>query len=363
MLDGLDKFVEEYCKRASLITNEFEQELVNALLDAIVDYYDDPTDEKKSHIVHYLRRHTEKSSNELENELRELWDDAIQSTSPDISKYGKRKSRDQAIKDADKAMEKYWKFVKSKGRYTSNIMVGNTMKTVEQFFVSFIEKYSKAIIQRERPIRNLIADAIDDLTSRGVSYIDYESGVHRSIEASIRQQLLYNLKTSAQERRFLIARDSGATIFEFTAHADARPSHQTWQGKRFDITGEYYPTLDELTHGEHNDYGCRHDYYPIYHKDDKPAHTDEQLKNINTKPFKFKGKEYTGYEARQRMRDYERRIRKYKKRDVYYKEMKVDDDVIKKNKYKLSALRSEYADFCKAYGEPQRIDRLKIGKK
>lgn len=157
-----------------------------------------------------------------------------------------------------------------------------------------------------------IRQAVRTLTNSGLRTVDYATGWINRVDVAVRRAVLSGVKDESRQLSKFRADDLGTTIYEISAHSGARPTHKVWQGKRYDTTGKYYPTEDELTHGELNDYGCRHDVYPVPSKDFPYAYTNKELENIDPPPFNFEGKEYTHYEATQQQRKIERAVRKSK---------------------------------------------------
>ena len=168
----------------------------------------------------------------------------------------------------------------------------------------------------------------------------------------------YAEKESSQEINNKCAKDMGVTVFEFDAHANARPTHKKWQGKRYDTKGKLYPSLYELTHGEEKDYGCRHFAQPVWDVDMPYAYTKEQLKNIDTKPFTFQGKKYEGYEARQYQRELERNIRALKREVILLDNQGLGST---EAKIKLKHANAVYKAFSSEMGDRVHNDRLRIG--
>lgn len=254
---------------------------------------------------------------------------------------------------ANNDVEDYFKkYIKTKG---TNFVIGK--QGIPQFFTNFIEQEVKSVVDGTATVEDAIKKAISNLAKNEIKIIDYDSGVTRNIDVWCRQQMLYAQKQSTQDIRERYAKENDITIFEFDAHPNARPTHQVWQGKRYDTTGKYYPTLNELTHGEHNDYNCKHRAFPVYDKDNKYMFTKEQLDNINTKPFQWKGKEVDGYEGTQLMRRYEREIRAIKREMNLNDRYNIDNT---KLKAKASKKRQEYKELCKKMGTYQRTNRLTV---
>lgn len=254
-----------------------------------------------------------------------------------------------------KKNDAYWrKYIKSKG---TNLVIND--KGIIQTFKILLDQDVKGIVDGTLEIDKAVANTIHKLSKAGVDIINYKSGAKRNIEVFVRQQMVYASKESSNDLRKKNAEKDGVTIWEWTAHADARPSHKLWQGKRFDTTGKYYPK--SVSHGEENDYGCLHRAMPVYDKDDPYAYSKKELDNIDTKPFKWNGKTYTGYEAKQQMRAMERKIRQCKREIYLLEENSLNgSESAKSTRYLLKKANSDYSSFCKAYGTYRRSNRLKI---
>lgn len=254
-----------------------------------------------------------------------------------------------------KKNDAYWrKYIKTKG---TNLVIND--KGIIQTFKILLDQDVKGIVEGTLEIDKAVANTIHKLSKAGVDIINYKSGAKRNVEVFVRQQMVYASKESSNDLRKKNAEKDGVTIWEWTAHADARPSHKLWQGKRFDTTGKYYPK--SVSHGEENDYGCLHRAKPVYDKDDPYAYSKKELDNIDTKPFKWNGKTYTGYEAKQQMRAMERKIRQCKREIYLLEENSLNgSESAKSTRYLLKKANSDYTSFCKAYGTYRRSNRLKI---
>jgi hypothetical protein len=169
----------------------------------------------------------------------------------------------------------------------------------------------------------------------------------------------------------------GTDYVEVSWHATARTgvgvgNHQAWQGyvyhwNRHGIeSGNGYKDFVESTGygvdpmGLHG-YNCRHTFYPFILGVSKRTYTDEQLEEMrkaeNT-PKVFRGKEYTSYEATQRMRKLETRMR------VQRQEIKLlehggalEDDIINA-KVRYRTTMNEYSKFAKTMELPQQRQRI-----
>lgn len=285
--------------------------------------------------------------------LNKASDNLLEENFKYISNDLKGKKPNYSTKFAKETSEYWKKYIKTKG---TNFVVANN-KTIPQYFTNVVDQYIKEIVDGTTTAENVIGKVVNELSQSGLKVIDYDSGVTRQIDVWARQQVLYAQKQSTQDIREKYAKENKITIFEFDAHPNARPSHQKWQGKRYDTTGKYYPTLNQLTHGEHKDYNCKHRAFPVYDRNDKYMFSKKDLANINTKPFTFKGKEYDGYSGTQLMRQYERNIRALK-REVYFNQQQGND--VTQLKAKLRKKNSEYKEIAKKMNTYTRSERLKV---
>lgn len=254
-------------------------------------------------------------------------------------------------KHADNMLKNVQKYVKSKGI----VLDGQKMET---FFYNLCRDEAKAVVEGTTTLEKAMQNACRKIGQSGVSIVTYDNTT-RKIDVFVRQELLYASKQSYQDIQFKYAEDNNITVFETDAHPDARPTHQVWQGRRWDTTGKLYPTFEELSHGngDYNDYNCLHVISPVANPNAPLRYTEDQLKNINTKPFNFRGKTYDGYEAKQRMRYLERQIRACKREKNLLDKKGLDNTKVAQ---KLKNWQSEYSQFCKAYGTYPRTNRTRV---
>ena len=254
-------------------------------------------------------------------------------------------------KHAYNMLDNVKKYVKSKGI----VLDGQKMET---FFYNLCRDEAKAVVEGTTTLEKAMESVCHKLGQSGVSVVTYDNTT-RKVDVFVRQELLYAQKQSYEDIIFKLAEDEGITVFETDAHPDARLTHQVWHGRRWDTSGKLYPTFEQLSHGNgsYRDHGCLHIVKPVEDPTSPPPYTEEQLKNINTPPFKFKGKTYTGIEARERMRYIERQIRACKREKNLLDKKDLDNSKVAQ---KLKNWQTEYSQFCKAYGTYPRTNRTRV---
>lgn len=104
---------------------------------------------------------------------------------------------------------------------------------------------------------------------------------------------------------------------------------------------------------------CRHSFYPFFPGISERAYTDKELENIEPKPFSYKGREYTYYEATQRQRLIERNIRATKRELIGYDAVG-DTEAFTQASIKLQQQKKEYNYFSKAAGIRKKKERQQV---
>jgi hypothetical protein len=239
---------------------------------------------------------------------------------------------------------------------------------IAKFYQKELNLANFKVISGASDYSSAIKQAIRKIAESGVRYINYDNGYSVNVDTAVRRAVLTSVQQMNQDMTNHVMDEllpANEQYAEVTAHANARPSHQVWQGRVFKVNGsdKDYPNLAEATGlgsatgllGIH----CRHSYYAFIKDVSVRAYTDEQLKNINTPDFKYKGKSYDGYEATQYQRALENEIRKEKRDLLMYNETGLTDDA-KASKSRINQLRKEYKDFSETSGISQKKNRITI---
>lgn len=185
----------------------------------------------------------------------------------------------------------------------------------EQFYNAINMSYMEVSTGVKSYTQSFI-DALRKIGQQG-AMIEYpNSGVKRSIEAAVRMNIVTSVNQTCGKLQELRADEVGWDLMELTAHSGARPEHAEWQGKIVSRSGQKgYLSLDDIGYGKATGFkgvNCRHDWYP-YYKDSTRAYTQKELNKWKTEKVTYNGKEISMYEATQKQRYFERKIRQDKK--------------------------------------------------
>lgn len=221
----------------------------------------------------------------------------------------------------------------------------------------------KQVIAGAADYTTAIRRATSKLAEKGVLTIDYESGVHTSLEAAVRRNIMGGLGLMVEQITQYDHDLLGADGWEISAHANSAPDHEPYQGRQY--SDEAYANLNNSLRRRIGTLNCGHNAMPIILGVNAPQYTPEELEKFredNAKGITYEGKHYTGYEATQMQRRIERSMRK-QKRNILLAEGTGDKENLLNSQIKLQRIRQEYKRFSSAAGLRTENDRLFVAKK
>lgn len=206
-----------------------------------------------------------------------------------------------------------------------------------------------------------IYQACAKLASQGIKTIDYASGIHTTLEAAVRRNMMGGLGLMVEEISQKNHDDLGADGWEISAHAACAPDHEPIQGKQY--PDREYQALNSRLVRRIGTLNCGHDAFPILLGINAPQYTAEELEQFrldNAKGVDYEGRHFdTVYDATQYQRQIERSIRAQKNR-VSVCKAQGNEKRLQTNQIKLQRLREEYKRFCKATGLREQNERLHV---
>ena len=205
-----------------------------------------------------------------------------------------------------------------------------------------------------------IRRATKNLAEKGLRVIDYESGVHTSMEAAVRRCVMGAMGLVQEQISQQNHDDFGCDGWEISAHAASAPDHEPIQGKQYSDAA--YTALNNSLLRRIGTLNCGHVAFPIIMGVTPPQYTPEELEKFRTdneKGVTMDGKHYTQYEATQLQRKIERAMRRQKNR-ILVDETAGDKDKLLTDQIKLQRLRQEYARVSDAAGLRTQHERAEV---
>ena len=205
--------------------------------------------------------------------------------------------------------------------------------------------------------------AVSELAKQGmatVTYTDSGKTIVRQADSAVRTAMQTSAEQLAAQVTMANCEKMGVKHVEVSAHWGARTDgsgghadHQAWQGKVYQIDGASpdYPNLEDKT-GYPSDplglcgYNCRHSMSPFWVGISTPNPWEPE-----PKPVSIEGKDYTVYQASQKMRAMEREIRALK-RQAYAGE-EIPQSL-------MEAKKDAYSAFCKAANQRAKWERTMV---
>ncbi len=206
-------------------------------------------------------------------------------------------------------------------RKTSGHLANLTMTTAAQGQQTFIRAITLAEMQIESGAYGYsaaIRNAIKKASAEG-AWVQFPSGHRDRVDVAARRAILTGVNQTVATISLSHALMMGSDLVETTAHAGARPSHATWQGRIFSVSGRSakYPEFTSGTgYGTGEGlcgYNCRHSFYPYFDSLSAPAYSAAKLDDYSRKSVSYNGDILTYYDATQVQRGMERKIRETKR--------------------------------------------------
>ena len=209
---------------------------------------------------------------------------------------------------------------------------------------------------------SVLKTTVNTLTRSGIRTIDYASGYSSRIAVAARRAVMTGITQMTGRVTDYNAEKLGAEYFEVAWHANARPSHRSWQGKVW--SKEQLVTVCGL--GSVTGLcgvNCYHEYYPFFPGLSERNWTDEWLREQNAKedtPRTWRGKEYTAYEATQKQRQMETSMRAQRQKVRCLEEGGADPEDIVIAKARYQGQLQEYKRFCSDMDLTPQMERVYI---
>lgn len=237
-----------------------------------------------------------------------------------------------------------------------------TFESIRHFYRRTLDAAVIDIESGSFDYQRVLERTVRDLSRSGLRMVEYSGGYSERVEVAARRAVLTGFRQLQAQINEQVATDLHTDTYEVSWHAGARPDHAVWQGRVY--------TMDELRSvcGLGDITGlcganCYHDYTPFVQGVSTRTYTDQWLDEKNQEeatPRDYLGKEYTVYEATQRQRELERRMRANRRTIQLLKEGDSSEEAIKLVKAKYHGTKQEYKAFSTFMKMPDQMERVYI---
>lgn len=229
-------------------------------------------------------------------------------------------------------------------------------------------------------------NAVKKLSDSGIKYVYYDKESKKPYEPPKRYvnhvdvAVKRAIRTGISQAQGILSENTINTLetpyVEVDAHAGARTgsgiaNHAGWQGRvyywskksKYGENTLNYPDFESTTgYGEGaglKGYNCSHDFKAFIPNVSSRIYTDDELWHMANDTFSYKGKEYTMYEATQRMRRLEREMRNLKRDLIGFNNPNTQTE-FENAAIKLQKKSKEYTAFSKAVSLKKRIPSTQV---
>lgn len=205
-----------------------------------------------------------------------------------------------------------------------------------------------------------IRQATAKMAEKGVLTIDYESGVHTSLEAAVRRNMMGGIGLLDEQITRADHDAFGCNGWEISAHAASAPDHEPIQGRQY--SDAEYARLNGSLKRRIGTLNCGHVAFPILLGVNAPQYSEQELEAFrqdNARGISYEGRHYTKYEATQKQRALER-AQRLQKRRFLTAEATGDTEAAQVAATHLQALRGQYRRFSKAAGLRTQAERIEV---
>lgn len=206
---------------------------------------------------------------------------------------------------------------------------------------------------------------IREMAESGLRYIEYNSESGRTTMTELDVAVRRNVRTGISQMAGKVMeenlRNSDTDLVITSQHMGSRPEHAGWQNKIFSFSGssKRYPSLEEGT-----GYGtvtglmganCSHNFYPYW-----PGISVKEPDMKEPDPVEINGRQYTYYQATQKQRAYERKLRALKREALIQENSGGDPAKVRELRNKARAVSKEYNSFSDAANLRPKPNRVRV---
>lgn len=228
-----------------------------------------------------------------------------------------------------------------------------------EYYQSYLDRACMDIVTGSFSYNTVLRRVIKEMAASGIRSVDYASGWSNRVTVATRRAVMTGVHQLSAKINEKVAKDLGTKDYEITWHAGARPDHW-WGGKVYSyedlvrICG--LGTVTGLCGAN-----CYHSYYAFVKGVSVRTYTDEQLADMNAREQEvhtYHGKPYNAYEATQRQRQLESRMRAQRSKVKLLQQGKADPDDIMAARTRYLATLHEYQGFSKVMKLPEQMERV-----
>ncbi len=256
---------------------------------------------------------------------------------------------------------------------TMRNLTATTALDIQSTFILACDRAHTAVLSGAFSYSEAIANAAEEVGKAG-TFVRYPTGHRDRVDVAARRAVLSGLGKTVGSLTEMACEELGCDLVEVTAHFNARPSHAEWQGMVYSRSGKSkkYPDFSVCGYGTGAGlmgWNCYHSFHPFFEGISERAYTDAELLEMRENTVTYNGETLSGYEATQKQRAIERKIRESKRKLIAFDEGIKQTKGVEKGEFqmryafegkRLSKLNAELDDFASQTGLQKQYDRSRV---
>lgn len=211
-------------------------------------------------------------------------------------------------------------------------------------YVKAIDKMYFQVVTGGIDFNTAFRKTTNELAEKGIT-LTTKNGTNRSLEASVRQNVLTGIRKTVIEINNDIGEQLGCDGVQINITPNCRPDHQVINGRKFKTNSKEWKNNKHLL----DDYNCQHYPTPIIYGIEKNLYTNKQIKKANSREIEYNGEKIPYYEATQKQRALEREVRNAKKTYL--------NNPTTENKAKVTNAQAKVRKYCNETKLERQYDR------
>ena len=239
-------------------------------------------------------------------------------------------------------------------------MGGRTVFTpLSEYYQTYLDRACLDIVTGSFDYNTVLRRVVKEMTASGIRSVDYASGWNNRVSVAVRRAVMTGVSQLSAQINEQIAKDLKTDTYEVTWHSGHRPSHW-WGGNVYT-----YEELVSVCHLGEGDglcgWNCRHSYLPFIPGYSVRTYTSDRLRELEEKEkrtVQYQGKSYTPYEASQRQRQLETKMRAQRGNVKYLKEGGAASEDVMAARVKYLNTLHQYQAFSKKMELSEQMERV-----
>ena len=230
---------------------------------------------------------------------------------------------------------------------------------LSEYYQKYLDRACMDIVTGAFDYNTVLRRVVKEMTASGLKTIDYASGYSCRAPVAARRAIMTGVSQLSARINEMVAKDLKTDTFEVTWHAGHRPSH--WWGGNVYTKQE----LQDICHLGDVDglcgANCRHSYLAFVPGYSVRTYSSEQLRELEAKEKEtrtWNGKQYNVYEATQKQRQMETKMRSQRANIKQLKQGGASqDDIIAAQSRYLNTLH-QYRGFSSKMELKEQMERV-----